>query len=191
MNTPSITRENFGKAVAFFVIIISAVMIFEWREYESKVLKEASKAPTDSIEIERDQSPEIVARINLLEKMAMAEREKIKVMVEHDNSPLTNTYPMILDATNSFDPDIGDEVQFVWKQISGDPVEIRPNPFSGKVSFEAEAGEYTFELTVSDDYGSKASVTRTVVIEPEPNTPPVIDMKVRQGSELNLSLIHI
>ena len=40
-------------------------------------------------------------------------------------------------------------------------------------------------LTVSDDYGSKASVTKTVVIEPEPNTPPVIDMKVRQGSELN------
>ena len=44
MNTLSITRESFGKAVAFFVIIISAVMIFEWREYESKVLKEASKA---------------------------------------------------------------------------------------------------------------------------------------------------
>jgi len=185
MNILTLNRESFGKAIAFFVIIISAVMIFEWREYESKVLKEASKAPTDSIEIEREQSPEIVARINLLEKMAMAEREKIKVMVEHDNSPLTNTYPMILDATNSFDPDIGDEVQFVWKQISGDPVEIRPNPFSGKVSFEAEAGEYTFELTVLDDYGSKATVTRTVVIEPEPNTPPVIDMKVRQGSELN------
>jgi hypothetical protein len=38
---------------------------------------------------------------------------------------------------------------------------------------------------VSDDYGSEASVTKTVVIEPEPNTPPVIDMKIRQGSELN------
>ena len=44
MNTLSITRESFGKAVAFFVIIISALMIFEWREYESRVLKEASKA---------------------------------------------------------------------------------------------------------------------------------------------------
>ena len=88
----------------------------------------------------------------------MAEREKIKVMVEHDNS-LMNTYPMILDATNSYDPDVGDEVQFVWKQIAGEPVEIRPNPFR-KVSFEAQAGEYTFELTVSDDYGSKATVTK-------------------------------
>jgi len=40
-------------------------------------------------------------------------------------------------------------------------------------------------LTVSDDYGSETTLTRTVVIEPEPNMPPVIDMKVRQGSELN------
>jgi hypothetical protein len=28
-------------------------------------------------------------------------------------------------------------------------------------------------------------VIKTVVIEPEPNVPPVIEMKVRQGSELN------
>ena len=160
MSSFNITKESFGKLIAFFAILISAIMIVKWREYESRVLKEATK-------------------------MAMAEREKIKVMVEHDNSPLTNTYPMILDATNSYDPDVGDEVQFVWKQIAGEPVEIRPNPFSGKVSFEAQAGEYTFELTVSDDYGSKATVTRTVIIEPEPNTPPVIDMKIRQGSELN------
>ena len=41
------------------------------------------------------------------------------------------------------------------------------------------------ELTISDDYGSKATMTRTVIIEPEPNMPPVIDMVVRQGSELN------
>ena len=181
----NLKSQNVPKVVAFFAIVISATMIFEWRAYEKRVLKEALKVPTDNIEIEIEPSPERVARISLLEKMAMAEREKIKVMVEHDNSPLTNTYPMILDATNSFDPDIGDEVQFVWKQIAGQSVEIRPNPFSGKVSFEGEAGEYTFELTVSDDYGSKATVTRTVVIEPEPNTPPVIDMKVRQGSELN------
>ena len=185
MSSLNITKESFGKLIAFFAILISAVMIVKWREYESSVLKEATKPSIDNIEVKREQSPETVARISLLEKMAMAEREKIKVMVEHDNSPLSNTYPMILDATNSYDPDVGDEVQFVWKQIAGEPVEIRPNPFSGKVSFEAQAGEYTFELTVSDDYGSKATVTRTVIIEPEPNTPPVIDMKIRQGSELN------
>ena len=117
--------------------------------------------------------------------MALKEKEKIRVMVEHDNSPLTTTYPRILDASTSYDPDVGDEIQYVWKQISGPSVDLRPNPFAGKVSFEGEAGEYTFELTVSDNYGSKATALRTVVIEPEPNAPPVIEVKVRQGSELN------
>ena len=52
------------------------------------------------------------------------------------------------------------------------------------MSFEGKEGEYTFELTVSDNYNSKTTITKTVVIIPEPNKPPVIDMKVRQGSEL-------
>jgi PKD repeat protein len=89
-----------------------------------------------------------------------------------------------LDATNSFDPDLGDEIQFVWKQIAGPNVKIMPNPFEGKVSFEGKEGEYTFELTVADDYGSKATITKTVIIIAEPNQPPVIEMNVRQGSEL-------
>ena len=185
MEAINLSRERISRGVAVFLIMASAMLIFQWKEYEMRILTEARKAPMDSLKYDVGPSPETVAKIDLLEKMAIAERKKIKVMVEHDNSPLTKTYPMIMDATNSFDPDVGDEIQYVWKQISGEPVEIRPNPFSGKVSFEAEAGEYTFELTVADDYGSKATVTRTVVIEPEPNMPPVIDMKVRQGSELN------
>lgn len=159
-------------------------MLFKWKDYEAKMKAAAMESAKDTIPLVLEHSLEIDSKISLLEKMAMAERSKVKVMVEHDNSPLTKTYPMILDATNSFDPDLGDQIQFVWKQMSGPTVDIRPNPFSGKVSFEGEAGEYTFELTVSDDYGSKTMVTKTVVIEPEPNVPPVIDMKIRQGSEL-------
>jgi len=185
MEAINLSRERISRGVAVFLIMASAMLIFQWKEYETRVLTEARKAPADSLKYDVGPSLETVAKIDLLEKMAIAERKKIKVMVEHDNSPLTKTYPMIMDATNSFDPDVGDEIQYVWKQISGEPVEIRPNPFSGKVSFEAEAGEYTFELTVSDDYGSETTLTRTVVIEPEPNMPPVIDMKIRQGSELN------
>ena len=37
------------------------------------------------------------------------------------------------DATNSFDPDVGDNIQYVWKQISGNKVEIMPNPFLEKL----------------------------------------------------------
>ena len=178
-------ENNLGYTVAILSIFTAFIMITEWKKYEQKIINDSAKPVIDSLNYDATVSFKTAEKINLLEKMAMAEREKIKVMIEHDNSPLTKTYPMILDATNSFDPDVGDNIQYVWKQISGNKVEIMPNPFSGKVSFEAEAGEYTFELTVSDDYGSKATTTRTVVIEPEPNMPPIIDMVVRQGSELN------
>ena len=143
--------ENKGsKIFALLVILISGIAIIKWKEYEEKVLEEYAQPPLDSVIKKIEPSPEIVMKISLLEKMALKEKEKIRVMVEHDNSPLTTTYPMILDATTSYDPDVGDEIQYVWKQISGPSVDLRPNPFAGKVSFEGEAGEYTFELTVSD-----------------------------------------
>ena len=170
---------------ALIVILISGFSIIKWKEYERKVLMEITHSSPVTVNEKIKPSPEIISKINLLEKMAIKEKEKIRVMVEHDNSPLTTTYPMILDATTSYDPDVGDEIQYTWQQISGPKIELRPNPFVGKVSFEGEAGEYTFELTVSDDYGAKAKAIRTVVIEPEPNSSPIIDMKVRQGSELN------
>ena len=178
--------ENKGsKIFALLVILISGIAIIKWKEYEEKVLEEYAQPPLDSVIKKIEPTPEIVSKISLLEKMALKEKEKIRVMVEHDNSPLTTTYPMILDATTSYDPDVGDEIQYTWQQISGPKIKLRPNPFVGKVSFEGEAGEYTFELTISDNYGAQAKTIKTVVIEPEPNAVPVIDMKVRQGSELN------
>jgi len=185
MNKVSSLKDSLGKGFALLVIIGSGFSIIKWKEYEANALSEIRKKPQDTISTINEQSPEMMARISILEKMAIKEREKVKVMVEHDNSPLTSTYPIILDATKSFDPDIGDKLQFVWKQIDGPDVDLKPNVFSSKVSFEGEAGEYTFELKVLDDYGSEATITKTVIIEPEPNTPPVIDLMVRQGSELN------
>ena len=177
-------KNSFKNIFAVSVILISALLLVLWKNYEADAIENAKKNIIDSVLVKEEPKPELKAKIDLLEKMAMAERSKITVMVEHDNSPLTNTYPMIMDATSSFDPDYGDEIQFVWKQIAGSPVEINPHPFAGKVSFEGKEGEYTFELTVSDNYNSKTTITKTVVIIPEPNQPPIIDMNIRQGSEL-------
>jgi hypothetical protein len=184
MNNYGLNKESFKNISAVSIIIMSGLLVVLWKNYEANILEEAKTIIIDSIAVKDTLEPELLAKIDLLEKMAMAERSKITVMVEHDNSPLTDTYPMIMDATSSFDPDLGDEIQFVWKQIAGPPVDINPNPFSGKVSFEGKEGEYTFELTVSDNYNSKTTLTKTVIIIPEPNQPPVIDMEVRQGSEL-------
>ena len=172
------------RLLPFLPFILVAAMLFGWKEYESHIIEAANNKRAVSFNVPNEPSPVTFNRKSQLEQMALAERSKVKVMVEHDNSPLTDTYPMIMDATESFDPDYGDEIQFKWKQKSGSKVELKPNPFSGKVSFEGMAGEYVFELTVSDNYGAKNTVIKTVVIEPEPNVPPVIQMKVRQGSEL-------
>ena len=134
--------------------------------------------------VEATPSPVTTARRSRLNQLAEVERQKIKVVVEHDNTPATNTYPMILDATGSYDPDFGDVMYYRWYQLRGPAVDLKPSNTAAKVSFEGVAGEYEFELTVSDNYGAKNSIRKTVVIEPEPNIAPVIDIKVRQGSEL-------
>ena len=105
-------------------------------------------------------------------------------MVEHDNRPETNTYPMILDASRSFDPDLGDQISFQWLQTSGPSVDLLPSPRSSKVSFLGTPGTYSFDLTVTDDYGAKTTIKKTVQIAKAPNLPPIVDIDIRQGSEL-------
>ena len=172
------------RLLRFLPFILMAAMLFGWKEYESYIIEAEKNKRAVSFNVPNEPSPVTLNRKSQREQMALAERSKVKVMVEHDNSPLTDTYPMIMDATESFDPDYGDEIQFQWKHKSGSKVELKPNPFSGKVSLEGMAGEYVFELTVSDNYGAKNTIIKTVVIEPEPHVPPVIQMKIRQGSAL-------
>ena len=115
------------------------------------------------------------------ENIEQEEKTKFKVQIPHDSRPETNTYPMILDATSSFDPDQGDRIRYSWKQLSGNKIRLRPNSSSGIVSFEGTPGEYTFELTVTDNYGLSTVVTKTVKIEQEPNQAPIVDLEIRQG----------
>ena len=163
------------------VILFVLVGFFGWREYE-KYLRKIYEEENNIVSLKS--SDPLAKNRNELKKLAELERNKIKVMVEHDNIPETNTYPMILDASKSYDPDLGDKVSFEWKQIEGPPIEFLPNKNSAKVSFEGLPGLYSFELTVSDGYGSGTTVVKTVEIASEPNYPPIVDIEIRQGSEL-------
>ena len=166
------------------ILILAFTLTFYKRQQTDKTKLKAEKNLQSRSTLDMQQK-KIKSNRSKIEKMAQIERSKLKVMVEHDNSPITNSYPVILDASGSYDPDMGDEIKFAWKQLSGPNIKIMPDIHRAKVSFEGTPGEYTFELIVIDNYGAKNKVIKTVIIEPEPNLSPVIKMKIRQGSELN------
>jgi|TARA_B100001079_G_scaffold225989_1_gene203304 PKD repeat protein len=130
--------------------------------------------------IEEERQANIVVRQEA-EAREMEEAEKYKDAVDHDSDPKTTTYPVVLDASKSRDPDQGDKLTFSWVQTAGEVVELSST--KGKiVTFAASSGQYTFEVTATDDYGVSTSVAKTVIIGTEPNASPVVILEVRKGS---------
>lgn len=108
------------------------------------------------------------------------EAEKYKDAVDHDSDPKTITYPVVLDASKSRDPDQGDKLTFSWVQTAGEVVKLSSTK-GQVVTFAASSGQYTFEVTATDDYGVSTSVAKTVKIGTEPNASPVVILEVRKG----------
>ena len=141
--------------------------------------------------IEEEREANIVARqegdareIEDAEAQAKAyreEAEKYKWAVDHDSDPKTTTYPVVLDASKSRDPDQGDKLTFSWVQTAGEVVKLSSTK-GQVVTFAASSGQYTFEVTATDDYGVSTSVAKTVKIGTEPNASPVVILEVRKGS---------
>ncbi len=81
------------RLLPFLPFILVAAMLFGWKEYESYIIETEKNKRAVSFNVPNDPSPVTFNRKFQLEQMALAERSKVKVMVEHDNSPLTDTYP--------------------------------------------------------------------------------------------------
>ena len=124
-----------------------------------------------------DQKNEIDAKQKLKEeseRLINLRIERLKTAyiddIPHDSNPNTNTYPVTLDASSSNDGD-NDQLSYKWTQIDGPSLELSSNK-EPIISFTALAGEYTFELIVTDTYGSKSQYIKTVKINEEPNKQP-------------------
>jgi hypothetical protein len=101
----------------------------------------------------------------------------LDVEVTHDKDPKTNIIPIVLSAASSYDNE-RDSIQFYWKQFSGNNVaEIKDSREKSILNFEAEFGNYGFELTVTDNYGASCVDTHWVNVSPEPNSCPVVVIK--------------
>ena len=112
-------------------------------------------------------------------KKASDLEEKIyKVRIKHDGRPETNTATVILDAGGSYDPNKVDKLIFEWKQVGGKTVYLEPNPSSPRVAFNAGPGEYEFEITLTDGYGTIIKDTKVIHVLSEPNDLPILETKV-------------
>jgi len=166
--------NNLTSTVAVMGLIV--LMIFG-RQSELTNIEEERQANIDARqEAEAQAKEDAEAR----EQAYLKEAEKYKDAVDHDSDPKTTTYPVVLDASKSRDPDQGDKLTFSWIQTAGEVVELSSNK-GQMVTFSASSGQYTFEVTATDDYDVSTSVAKTVKIGAEPNESPVVILEVRKG----------
>ncbi len=108
------------------------------------------------------------------ERQAVIDAQTINIGVYHDNDPETNTIAVTLSAESSYDSE-GDEIKYYWKQISGDNVaKIKETRREPVLIFDAKAGNYGFELAITDNYGASCVDTVYLEVSPEPNSCPVV-----------------
>ena len=129
--------------------------------------------------IEKENSEKALAEKILLEARrdsSIAVRS-LDITIEHDNDPKTYMRSVMLSATSSYDNE-RDSMEFYWKQFLGNNVaDINDSREKSILNFEAESGNYGFELTVTDNYGASCVDTHWVNVAPEPNSCPVVIIK--------------
>ena len=129
---------------------------------------------------ERDAAAAVIAAEEAAE--AHDEANRVQFEVPHDRDASTSDVDIVLDGMASYDADM-DSISFSWVQTEGPDVALSEDE-SGRSSFRAAPGKYTFELTVTDVYGAASSKEARVNVTSEPNTAPEVHMSVyAEGAE--------
>ena len=123
---------------------------------------------------ERDAAAAVIAAEEAAE--AHDESSRVQFEVPHDRDASTFDVDIVLDGMASYDADM-DSISFSWVQTEGPDVALSEDE-SGRSSFRAAPGKYTFELTVTDAYGAASSKEARVNVKAEPNTAPEVHMSV-------------
>ena len=130
-----------------------------------------------SIEDLKNYSEQLTAKKNAIdieEERKLAEkRAKITFndKIPHDGKP-GGTVNITLDASKSTPTEPEDEMSWNWISTDGKVSDF--DPASKEISFDAEAGQYNFQLTVTDSYGASSSEIRIVDVTAEENEAPEI-----------------
>jgi hypothetical protein len=92
---------------------------------------------------------------------------------------------VILNGSNSYDPDLGDSITYQWEQTGGSPTVTLTGANTAQASFTAPnvdsgGASLTFKLTVSDSDGLKDTDTAIVNVTGK-NEPPIADAGPNQA----------
>jgi PKD repeat protein len=108
---------------------------------------------------------------------AEVEAAKIKFTIPHDSDNSTTSIVVTLDGSGSSDNN-GDALAYQWTLVDGDAV--LNSDSTDVTTFSASAGEYTINLTVTDNYGASSSDEKIVTVEKEPNDAPEVQIVASQ-----------
>ena len=145
--------DEVGEVVAMWVK--KSASIEDLKNYSSQLI--SKKAAMDAEE----------------ERRIAEERAKITFndQIPHDGKP-GGSINIVLDASKSTPTENGDEMTWNWISTDGKVRDF--DPAAKEISFEAQSGQYNFQLTVTDSYGASSSELRIVDIAEEENEAPQI-----------------
>jgi len=106
----------------------------------------------------------------------------INLNIPHDSDPKTNSTKVIIDATNSFDPE-GDSIRYSW---SSNDIRIKDRN-KPVIQFEVKSlkdsiNSYKVNLELTDDYGGKSIDSVFVNVYDEENKNPKSIIYKMEGS---------
>jgi len=152
----------------YILLLIGFVVVFTTKilEERAKIIKieNNNRIRTERLADERAGQ----ARIDI-------EMAKCRVTVPHDGNKLSNKAIVSLSANGS-DSDETDKLSYRWSQTAGTAVKLKPNRTAKDIHFNAEAGEYSFEVSVKDNYDETMTETVTVKVLPESNNSPDVEI---------------
>ena len=150
------------------ILIFACLSLFSYSivdGHNNRIAKaESERALAEKIILDEKRATEIASR-------------SLNITIVHDNDPDTYEQSVVLSAAASYDNE-SDSMEFYWKQFSGNNVaDINDTRKNSVLNFDAQSGDYGFELTVTDNYGASCTDTFWVNVSPEPNSCPVVVIK--------------
>ena len=150
------------------ILIFACLYMFTYNivdGHNNRIAKaESERALAEKIILDEKRAAEIASR-------------SLDITIVHDNDPDTYIQSVVLSAAASYDNE-SDSMEFYWKQFSGNNVaDINDTRKNSVLNFDAQSGNYGFELTVTDNYGASCTDTFWVNVSPEPNSCPVVVIK--------------